>query len=147
MRFTDTHILDAIQAVVNDGTPNEGVGVVTLHREPFERLKQVLQFARDENQQARDLKYLTKQALETQTACNPRPVAVMLANAIHTVMQTGGNPAAEQSPLVRVILNTLLNILGPFHSLPAYDMDAMLYHRDVDTMEAFLKQVEETAAA
>ena len=145
MRYTDPQILEAVQAVIEDAEQIAPDADVIVDAGKLENLKRVLEIVQKNNRQARDLGYLTKCALESQQACNPRPLAVLLTAAIHTVMQTGGNPAAEQSPLVRVLLNTLLNVLGPYHSLPAYDTDVMLYHRDIEALEAYLKQ--EPAAA
>jgi len=137
MHFTEEHILDAIENLLSDSSSADGFALVDADK--LMRLKQVASFARMNNAKARNLWFLTKMALETQEACNPRPVSVMLCNIIHTVMQNGGNPAFETSPAVRVALNTLLNIFK-FRSLPHYDDGYAKYSKDIESMEALLKE-------
>jgi hypothetical protein len=83
--------------------------------------------------------YLAGLALKTQEAANPRPVVAILRAAILTEMQEGGNPRFENSPLCRVLLNTLLNLMG-HQTLPKYIDSFALYGRDCDALDALSKE-------
>ena len=128
MRYIDEYVLGAIQAVVGHGADRD----LSSDRSGAarERLREVLEQARKNNQQARDLRRLVKMAIETQDAANPRPMTVLLSNLTHTVMAEGGNPAYEKSAAIRLVLHQLLFLLDR-SSLPAYDRDFGLYERDL----------------
>ena len=94
MRYIDEYVLGAIQAVVGPDTDRDLFS--DRSRAARERLREVLDQARKNNQQARDLRRLVKLATETQDAANPRPMTVLLSNLTHTVMAEGGNPAYKR---------------------------------------------------
>ena len=135
MRFIDEYVLGAMQAVVGPDVDKDVFS--DRSRGARERLREVLDQARKNNQQARDLRRLVKLATETQDAANPRPMTVLLSNLTHTVMTEGGNLAYGKSPAIRLVLHQLLYLLD-HSSLPAYDRDVMLYHRDVEACEELL---------
>jgi len=136
--YTEEYVLKAIDDLL-ETSEGEGRQTVLVDKSKLHRLREVMALARGYNDAARNIKYLTKLALETQTACNPRPVVTLLSNLIFTVMQDGGNPAFESSPAVRVALNTLLNVYK-YRSLPHYDDGYASYSNDIDAMEALLKE-------
>jgi len=145
MMYTDPYILEAIEDLLSDSQLGDKESMSIVETSKLDHLRNVLAHAQLTNKTARDRAYLTKTALETQNACNPRPVSTLLTNAIHLEGAAGGNPAMENSPLVRLILNTLLNILGPYHELPAYSKDCMLYSHDCDSLEAIVKPIPESS--
>ena len=148
MRFTEEHLLEAIEALVESADDNGCTRDLTVvSSAAVERLRSLATFARQRNVQARDKKHLAELVLDTQQACNPRPVVEMLSDCIFTTAGEGGTGAPSQSPLVRIATNTLLNILGPYHSLPAYDQDCLLYGRDVDAVEILAGRKEAPATA
>ena len=135
MRFIDEYVLGAIRAAVDPETC----------KAPFsdracaarERLREVLDQACKNNAQARDFPRLREMAAEIQNAANPRPLSVLFSNLTHTVMREGGNPAYQNSAPIRLVLHQLLNLLD-HSSLPAYDRDVMLFHRDMEECEKAL---------
>ena len=146
MRFTDEYLLDAVQAVVDITaklqTPNELSGAEFLEslgvaRDAHARLQTVLGHARSSNEKGCDLRRLAKDAVACQDAANPRPLSVLFSNLTHRVMREGGNPAYQESAPIRLVLHQLLNLLD-HSSLPAYDRDVMLFHRDIEECEALM---------
>jgi len=135
VRYIDEYVLGAIQAVVGPDTDRDLFS--DRSRAARERLREVLDQARKNNQQARDLRRLVTLATETQDAANPRPMTVLLSNLTHAVMAEGGNPAYEKSPAVRLVLHQLLYLLD-HSSLPAYDRDLGLWERDMRACEELL---------
>ena len=145
MHYTEDFVVKAMTDVVSyaDNTGCDGDLTVTSQSR-IERLRQVLEIVTAQNARLRDLKWLTRQAIDSQNACNPRPISVMFSNAVFAVMADSGNPGYEDSPLCRVFLNTLLNIMK-YRSLPHYNEEAMLYNRDMDALEALVKEPEPVA--
>jgi hypothetical protein len=139
LRTTADFIMNAMRGVLESAV-SYGDGSM-VDSDKLTELRRVLNLAEEYNTKAVDIKRLTKDALECQNACNPRPISLLLHHAIGAVMENGGNPAFVESPLVRLYMNTMLNMMG-YRSLPHYDEDVMLYHRDVEALEASLKEGE-----
>jgi len=135
MRYIDEYVLGAMQAVTD---PTAALACSDRFRAARERLREVLEQARKNNAQARDLQRLARDAVSCQDAANPRPLSVLFSNLTHTVMKDLGNPGYESSPAIHLVLHQLLNLLD-HSSLPAYDRDVMLFHRDIEACEGLLK--------
>jgi hypothetical protein len=147
-RFTDEHLLAAIEQVVNNTTRVAGGEAIVsamavknsagLTTQPVDELRRLLPILRAANEKCKDLKYLTEEVVEVtgqipphfSGAVNPRPLSYMLWR-LTIVMEASAWSKCYNSPQIRLLLHWLLNLLD--HSgLPAYDKDPLLQGRDAE---------------
>lgn len=139
MMITDSWLLGRIKNLLDsaDARPTTG-DLALVNRADLEALTRAHKVSTLCNEDAHNLQKLALAVREMQNASNPRPIIALLYAVTRRVMKDGGNPAFETSALVRVTLNTLLNILD--HSkLPAYSNNTSLFHQDLDQLETLLR--------
>jgi hypothetical protein len=131
---TEQYILDALDALSNSqiaDDPDQPRIFAGVGRKELARVRKVVELARESNARAQNLERLAADAVECQSAVNPRPISERLWHASLVVMEKGGNPAYQNSPITRLYLNALLGMLD-HSSLPAYERNTRLFSEDVD---------------
>jgi hypothetical protein len=147
-RFTDDHIVRAIEQVVHNTTRNgDGSATVAalamkdsagLTTQPVDELRRLLPLIREANEKCRDLNYLTKEVVEVtgqiaphfSGAVNPRPLSYMLW-CLTITMEASAWSERYKSPQIRLLLNWLLHLLD-YSGLPAYEKEPLLQGRDAE---------------
>lgn len=147
-RYTEEHLLTAIEQVVNNTTRNpDGSATVKpveiknlagLTSQPVDELRRLLPLMRGWNAECRDLKHLTKEIVEVtgqiaphfSGAVNPRPLSYMLW-CLTITKEASAWSERYNSPQIRLILNWLLHLLD-YSGLPAYEKNPLQQGRDAE---------------